>query len=65
MKKKLYAILIFLVAVFLGAGTQSNLYGKISGFFTFFIIAGSFVFMSFAVGLWKSEDNNKNNQQSL
>lgn len=57
--KRFYAVMIFLVAAFFGAGTQSNLYGDISGFLTFIIIAASFAFMWFAVGLWKSEGNKK------
>lgn len=65
--KRFYAVLIFLVAAFFGAGTQSDLYGNISGFLTFLIVAISFAFMWFAVGLWKSAKHREtlNKKQNL
>jgi predicted tellurium resistance membrane protein TerC len=52
-QRKTIAVFVFLVAAFLGAGTQSDLYGHIHPILTFLIVAVSFLFMWLAIDIWK------------
>ncbi len=62
--KKLIAAIIFLVAAFFGAGTQSDLYGDISLFMSLLIVLLSFSLMGYTVSLWKSQSKKEEDEES-
>jgi len=64
--RKLLAAILFLVACFIGAGTQTDLYGDISTILFIFILIIACGLGGFAIQLWKGtssendeEDENK------